>query len=203
VEITIRIFNPTSPPLSKGRIKEGFRIMTQVHDILILGIGNILLKDEGVGVHVVRRLKEISLPGNVEVLDGGTAGLDLVDFIANRKKVIVIDAVNAGEKPGTIYHLTEKNLDIKPKALMSFHEIDFLDAIHMSDVMGDKPEEIVVIGVEPKDMSDGVELSPEIEVRIPRIIEVVMAEVNNPSCHSEPFACHSERSEESQRVTVK
>jgi hydrogenase maturation protease len=153
--------------------------MTKVQDILILGIGNLLLKDEGVGVHVVKKLKEMPLPANVEVLDGGTAGLDLVDFIEDRKKLIVIDAVNAGEKPGTIYRLTEENLDIKPKAITSFHEIDFLDALHMSEVMKSKPEEIVVIGIEPKDMSNGLELSPEIEERIPRIIEIVMKELNN------------------------
>jgi hydrogenase maturation protease len=153
--------------------------MTKVQDILILGIGNLLLKDEGVGVHVVKKLKEMPLPENVEVLDGGTAGLDLVDFIEGRKKLIVIDAVNAGDKPGTIYRLTEENLDIKPKAITSFHEIDFLDALHMSEVMKSKPEEIVVIGIEPKDMSNGLELSPEIEERIPRIIEIVMKELNN------------------------
>jgi len=153
--------------------------MTKVQDILILGVGNILLKDEGVGVHVVNRLKEMPLPVNVEVLDGGTAGLDLTDFIANRKKLIVIDAVKTGEKPGTIFRLTEENLSIKPKAIMSFHEIDLLDALHMSHVMDEKPEEIIVIGIEPKDMSDGTELSPEIEERIPRIIEVVMEELRN------------------------
>lgn len=151
--------------------------MTKAQDILILGIGNILLKDEGVGVHVVNKLKEMPLPENVEVLDGGTAGLDLTDFIANRKKVIVIDTVKAGEKPGTIYRLTEKNLKIKPKAIMSFHEIDFLDALYMSEVMGEKPEETVIIGIEPEDMSDGTDLSPEIEERIPKIIEVVMKEL--------------------------
>jgi hydrogenase maturation protease len=148
-------------------------------DILILGIGNLLLKDEGVGVHVVKKLKEFHLPDNVEVIDGGTAGLDLTDFIANRKKVIVIDTVKAGEKPGTIYRLTEKNLNIKPKAIMSFHEIDFLHALYMSEVMGNKPGETIVIGVEPKDMSDGLDLSPEIQERIPKIIEVVMKELNH------------------------
>jgi len=159
--------------------------MTKVQDILILGIGNLLLKDEGVGVHVVERLKEMLLPDNVEVLDGGTAGLDLVDFIEGRKKLIVIDAVHAGEKPGTFYRLTEENLDIKPKAITSFHEIDFLDALHMSGVMNSKPEEIVVIGIEPKDMSGGLELSPEIEERIPEIIKLVMEELNSDSrCHS-------------------
>jgi hydrogenase maturation protease len=147
-------------------------------NILILGIGNILLKDEGIGVHVVNRLKEMNLPENVEVLDGGTAGLELVDFIENREKLIVIDAVKAGDKPGTIYRLTESNLKIKPKAIMSFHEIDFLDALYLSEVMKtNKPKETVVIGIEPKDMSDGLELSPEIEERIPKIIDVVMKEL--------------------------
>jgi hydrogenase maturation protease len=153
--------------------------MTKTQNILILGIGNILLKDEGIGVHVVNKLKEMSFPDNVEVLDGGTAGLDLVDFIAGYKKLIVIDAVTTGDKPGTIYRLTEENLDIKPKAIMSFHDIDFLDALHMSDVMKEKPEEIIVIGIEPKDMSDGIDLSPEIEERIPRIIEIVMEELRS------------------------
>jgi hydrogenase maturation protease len=153
--------------------------MTKAKDILILGIGNILLKDEGVGVHVVKKLEGMPLPDNVEVVDGGTAGLDLTDFIANRKKVIAIDTVKAGEKPGTIYRLTEKNLRTGPKEIMSFHEIDFLDALYMSEVMGEKPEETIIIGIEPKNMSDGLELSPEIQERIPRIIEIVMKELNN------------------------
>src|SRR4030065_1470608 len=153
--------------------------MLSQKDILIMGIGNILLKDEGIGVHVVRRLKEMPLPNNVEVLDGGTAGLDLVDFMENRRKLIVIDAVKNGDKPGTIYRLTEENLKIKPKAIMSFHEIDFLDALHMSEVMAEKPEETIVIGIEPKDMSDGTELSPEIKERIPSIIAVVMEELES------------------------
>jgi hydrogenase maturation protease len=152
--------------------------MTNVQDTLILGIGNILLKDEGVGVHVVKRLKTMPFPENVEVLDGGTAGLDLTDFIGGRKKVIVIDAVNAGGKPGTIYRLTKENLDIKPKAIGSFHEIDFLDALYISEVMNSKPEEVVVIGIEPKDMSIGTELSPEIEELIPEIIRIVKTELN-------------------------
>jgi hydrogenase maturation protease len=178
-EIT-KIGNPPKSPFRKG----GFSpilidIMTKVQDILILGIGNLLMKDEGVGVHVIERLKEIQLPDNVEVLDGGTAGLDLVDFIAGRKKLIVIDAVNAGEKPGTIYRLTEENLAIKPKSISSFHEIDFMDALHMSIVMDEKPKEILVIGIEPKDMSSGLELSPEVEERIPEIIKLVMKELNH------------------------
>jgi len=152
--------------------------MTNDKEILILGVGNILMKDEGIGVHVVKRMREMALPDNVEILDGGTAGLDLVEYIENRRKLIVIDAVKTGDRPGTIYRLTEANLKAKPKAIMSFHEIDFLDALYVSEIMKNRPEEIIMIGIEPKDMSMGMDLSPEIEERIPIIINAVLKELN-------------------------
>lgn len=149
------------------------------NDILILGVGNLLMKDEGVGVHVVERLKTMQLPENVEVLDGATSGFDLIHYINGYKKLIVIDAVTNGEKPGTLYRLTEKNLEAKPKVFYSLHEIDFLDAIDMAEIMGVKPEKVVVIGIEPKDMSAGISLSPEIQSRIPLIIDTVIKEIGN------------------------
>ena len=153
--------------------------MTDQKNILILGIGNLLLKDEGVGVHVVERLKAMPLPENVEVLDGAAGGLDLLYYIGSRKKLIVIDAVNAGERPGTLYRLTEENLEAKPKTFFSsLHEIDFLDALDMAGTMGIKPGETVVIGIEPGDISEGIGLSPEIEECIPEIIKLVIKELN-------------------------
>ncbi len=82
--------------------------MENKKNILILGIGNILLKDEGIGVHVVNKLKEMQLPPDVEVMDGGTLGIDLLYYIEGRKKVVVIDTVTAGEPPGTMYRFTDK-----------------------------------------------------------------------------------------------
>lgn len=145
-------------------------------EILILGIGNLLLKDEGVGVHVVNRLRDINLPCNMEVLDGGTLGFDLHLYIEGRKKVIVIDAVMAGEPPGTIYRFTDSDIVAEAKVSLSAHDIDFTDVLKTAHFLGHKPE-IIFIGIEPKDISEGLELSPEIEKKIPKVIDVVMREI--------------------------
>ncbi len=146
--------------------------------ILILGIGNILLKDEGIGVRVVERIKDMPLPSDVEIMDGGTMGLDLLYYIEGRKKVIVIDTVKAGEPPGTLYRFTDKDIeDIDRGTLRSAHGIDFTDTLRTAQFLGTKPEKVIFIGVEPEDMSDGLELSPTIEKLIPTIIKLVMKEL--------------------------
>jgi hydrogenase maturation protease len=152
--------------------------MTDNKPILILGIGNILLKDEGIGVHVANKLKDISLPPEVEVMDGGTMGIDLLFYIEGRKKVIVVDTVKAGEKPGTMFRFTDKELSIKKDFLRTAHGIDFSNVVKTAKNLGTKPEEIVFIGIEPEDMNEGLELSPLISARIPAIIELVMNELN-------------------------
>lgn len=144
--------------------------------VLILGVGNLLLKDEGVGVHVVKRLKDANLPSDVEVLDGGTLGLDLLFYMEGRKKVIVIDAVKGGKTPGTLYRFTDSDLGAMPKISFSAHEIDLVDVLKVAHFLGHKPE-MVFIGIEPKDISEGLEISPEIEERIPKIIDLVMREI--------------------------
>lgn len=142
-----------------------------------MGTGNLLLKDEGVGIHAVKRLKEIDLPSDVEVLDGGTSGFDLLDEIEGRKRVIVIDAVKAGEKPGTIYRFSGDDVEAKRKALVSLHDIDLADILNLAGILGKRPQ-ITVIGIEPKCIEEfGLELSPEVEDKIPVIIELVMEEI--------------------------
>jgi hydrogenase maturation protease len=151
--------------------------VTDNKPILILGIGNILLKDEGIGVHVVNILKDMPLPVDVEVMDGGTMGIDLLFYIEGRKKVIVVDTVKAGEPPGTMYRFTDKDLSFKKDFLRTAHGIDFSDVVKTAQRLGTKPEEIVFIGIEPADMNEGLELSALIAQRIPPIIELVMKEL--------------------------
>jgi hydrogenase maturation protease len=148
----------------------------QKKKILVLGLGNIIIKDEGVGVRVAERMQQMSLPPDVEVLDGGIKGLDLLDFIEDRKKVIVVDAVKAGAPPGTLFRFTDKDIAGKKGMLRSAHGIDFSDVIAISAFMGKKPD-IVFIGIEPEDLGAGMELSPLIEKNIPVLINLVMKEI--------------------------
>jgi hydrogenase maturation protease len=149
---------------------------TQKKKFLILGVGNIILKDEGVGVHVAHRMQQMSLPSDVEVLDGGIKGLDLVDFIEDREKVVVVDAVKAGAPPGTLFRFTDKDLAGKKGMIRSAHGIDLSDVIAIAAFTGKKPD-IVFLGIEPEDLNVGMELSPLIEKNIPVLINLVMKEI--------------------------
>jgi hydrogenase maturation protease len=144
---------------------------------LILGIGNVLLKDEGIGVRVAERMQQMSLPPDVEVLEGGVKGLDLIYFIEGRDKVIVVDAVKAGAPPGTLFRFTDKDLAAKKGNLRSAHGIDFSDVVAIAGFMGIKPPEIVFLGIEPESLDASMELSPLIEKNIPVLINLVMKEI--------------------------
>jgi hydrogenase maturation protease len=146
--------------------------------ILILGIGNMLLRDEGVGVHVAQRLQSIDLPEEVELMDGGVLGLDLLEHLEGREKIIIVDAVQGGKAPGTIYRLRRKNMGKENRPLLSLHDIDLSHVLEVADLMGQHLDP-VIIGIEPKDLSVGLELSPEIEVKIPDIIKLVMEEIES------------------------
>ncbi len=152
--------------------------MVEKKPILVLGVGNLVLTDEGVGVHVAQRLQKMDLPSHVEVLDGGTSGFDLLDDIEGRKKVVVVDTVKGGGPPGTIYRMTTEDIEEAPKSRLSLHDIDMTDLLKLADLFEIEKPEIVIIGIEPKDMeSASMELSPEIEAQIPKVIELVMKEV--------------------------
>jgi hydrogenase maturation protease len=145
---------------------------------VVLGVGNLLLSDEGVGVHVVKRLSEMSLPPEVEVFDGGVAGLGLMNLIMDADRLIVIDAVKGGADPGSIYRFGPEDLTEYAEGLtLSVHEIGILEAIRLSDLLGYTPR-TTVIGIEPKSIDTGMELSQEIREKIPRIIELVLDELS-------------------------
>ncbi|GAH50651.1 unnamed protein product, partial [marine sediment metagenome] len=96
--------------------------------IVILGLGNILLKDEGVGVHIAREVAGKDLPENVEIIDGGTASLDVLMSMKDVDKLIIIDALKGGEEPGSIYRLSREDLSGRTKNPVSLHQINLLDA---------------------------------------------------------------------------
>ena len=160
--------------------------------ILILGIGNILLKDEGVGVHVIQAMADqvargtLSLSEDVELVDGGTFGIDLLDTLAGRRKVIVVDAVQvtAAETaepsriaPGAILRFTDADLQQRQTADLSLHQIGLFETLIMARQLGCAVGEVVILGIVPKTLESGLELSPEVAAAVPKIIELVLAEI--------------------------
>ena len=144
---------------------------------IVLGLGNLLLRDEGVGIHAVRELRERELPSDVELVDGGTAALDLLSFLQRAERVIVLDAVRRGDKPGTIYRFR-----LEPKALhaesapLSLHELSLQEALWVAQKMGFHPE-VIVLGVEPQTIEPGLELSPQVRAALPHLLDAVCEEL--------------------------
>ncbi|MEE4312517.1 MAG: HyaD/HybD family hydrogenase maturation endopeptidase [candidate division KSB1 bacterium] len=147
--------------------------------IMILGVGNELLSDEGIGVHVVKELRNTDLPENVEVIEGGTDGFGLINLIIEADRLIVIDCLKGGSDPGTLYKFDVKDAPESPDMFKtSVHQISILEVINLSGLIGKTPV-TTVIGVEPKSILTGMELSPEIREKIPRVIELVKEEIEN------------------------
>ena len=147
--------------------------------IVILGLGNILMKDEGLGVHAVGELAKQGLPENVEVVDGGTAGLGAFAPLNNVEKLIIIDALKAGKAPGTIYRLQPKDLSNNSHShTLSLHQIGVLETIAIFEKTGDLPREIVIIGVEPKEIALGTELTDEIKNKLPDVVKAIQKEID-------------------------
>jgi len=145
--------------------------------LLILGIGNLLLRDEGVGVHAIQALATKSeLPLDVDLIDGGTAGLDLIDCLADRQKVVVIDAIDAGVAPGTILKLQVPDLIDDDSLVLSAHETGFLAAMKATRLLGCPPTDVTVFGVQTADMSSGLELSAPVAAQMPQLLAIVLEE---------------------------
>ena len=147
----------------------------QREPVLIVGIGNLLLSDEGVGVHAIRSLTEQELPAGIELLDGGTSGADLVDHLEGRTKVVVIDAASGDGPPGTVYRCKAHEL-IEQQGGLSLHEFGLADSLNMAMQLGCAPLDVIVLGVQPASLEPGLELSPEVAKVLPGVLKLALAE---------------------------
>jgi len=145
--------------------------------VLVLGIGNILLHDEGIGVYVVRELQKRGVPDYVELLDGGTAGADLLDDICDRQKIIVIDAVDADIEPATVLRLKPEDLVLGGNQSVSLHDFGLAETLAMAKHLNCQPHEVVVFAVKPESIEPGLGLTYEIKAILPQIIDLVLAEI--------------------------
>ncbi len=147
--------------------------------IIVLGVGNILLKDEGVGVRVVEELeRRYTFPENVRLVDGGTQGLWLLSTIQEAQHLIVIDAVLGGGEPGTIYRLEKDDLPKGLRTKQSAHDSDLVEALNLCSLLGSEPQSVLVLGVQPADIQPyGLELTEKIAARVSDLAELVVEEL--------------------------
>jgi hydrogenase maturation protease len=152
--------------------------MTGPH-VVIMGVGSILMTDEGFGVRVIEALDRLyDFPENVSVVDGGVLGLNLLGTISEADHLIVIDAIRNRGTPGDLYRLTGEAIPARIRAKNSLHQVDFLETLTLCQAVGEVPE-TVVLGVEPADTETlSVELSPAVQERIDPMIGMVLAEAD-------------------------
>jgi hydrogenase maturation protease len=163
----------------------GKEVLVQHAPILVIGVGNILFGDEGVGVHVIRAMQKLELPDNIELLDGGTATLSFIDSLSNREKIIIIDAVKGNNKPGTIYRFTPADISVRKDISTSLHQIGIMESLTMFELLGNPLQNIVIFGIEPAVLDWGMTLSSGVNTVIPKVIEMICKELRilAPSVH--------------------
>jgi hydrogenase maturation protease len=148
--------------------------------IAVFGIGNILLSDDGIGVHIISRLKEeYEFPENVELIDGGTKGLDLLPIFENRDKVLFVDAANFNKEPGTIDIVTGDNIPAFLSKKLSVHQIGLPDMLFAARLMEITPPEMCLIGIQPKSMETSTELSDVVSGRMDALLEKILEKLND------------------------
>lgn len=146
-------------------------------DAVIIGIGNILLKDDGVGVHVVKRLENEKLPSTIELVDGGTSTLDTLGYFLDYKKVIVVDCLRAGYEPGTIYKIHPEDIKNYKKENLSIHDVQILDVVKMANMLGKFPK-VTILGIEPEKICFDLQMTEIMNKKIPDVIKHIKKELN-------------------------
>ena len=146
--------------------------------IIVLGVGNILLSDEGIGVRAVECLsRDYRLPSGVEVIDGGTTGMEMLEDLAHADHIVIVDAVRAGQAPASIVRLAGEQVPVFFRTKLSPHQIGLSDVLATLELTGEQPGGVTVIGVEPVSLETSMALSPEVEALLPQVVEMVVAEL--------------------------
>lgn len=146
-------------------------------ETLVLGIGNELFTDEGLGVVAARRIADLALPG-VEVLDGATLGLALLPEIADRTSVLLLDAVVAGElAPGTVLTLAADQIPMARSIMMSAHQIGVVDALAAAELAGCAPRRLAAVGMVPISLEMGYGLSPDAERGLDEVVDQALCQL--------------------------
>ena len=148
--------------------------------ISLIGLGNILLQDEGVGVQAVEALrKSFDFPEDVRLIDGGTLGLDLLPFIEGMEKILFVDAVDLQKEPGTIAILEDEDLPSFLEPKLSLHHVGLSDLLFASSLMGIRPPKITLMGIQPEKVEVGLDLSIRVTENFEKFINAILEKLRD------------------------
>ncbi len=146
-------------------------------EVLILGVGNLLLKDDGFGVHLINALQDTAFPENVKVMEAGTVSHQLIPLLHEVDNLIIIDVVEANDTPGSLFRFSPDDMKFAVEQQVSLHQISIIDVLQMAELTGRKPK-TVIIGVQPKDVTSwSLELSDELKAVIPKVKDLIFEEL--------------------------
>lgn len=149
-----------------------------VQRCLILGFGNPLRGDDGIGPRLVEELRRRGLPDGVEAIDGGTGGLDLLSILEGADRVIIVDAAEMGRRPGEIVRFTPKDGRLMETLVsLSTHTFGLADGLALARSLGYPLPSITIFGVQPERMDWGEGLSPPVERALPALIQTILSEI--------------------------
>lgn len=144
-------------------------------DICIIGLGNILMKDEGIGPKITEILRnKYNFEPNIEIIDGGTLGFDLLPYIEKYKKIILVDVVDFGKEPGFIKILKGEEIPPCLRTKLSVHHVGVQDLLEVARLMGYMPEELVLVGIQPEDIDLGLDLTPILADKLNELIDEIL-----------------------------
>lgn len=150
--------------------------MTGTSRKVVLGLGNTLNRDEGLGVFALEPLRpRLAGAGEVELLDGGTLGMGLLPLVESCSHLLLLDAVDIGAPPATVTELGREEIPLFARIKLSLHQLGFQEVLQFANVRGHLPEHLHLVGAQPADISVGLGLSPEIEAVLPEIAGRAMA----------------------------
>jgi hydrogenase maturation protease len=139
---------------------------------VVLGLGNLLNRDEGLGVQALKLLDaQLGEQSEFELLDGGVLGLNLLMIVEECSHLLILDAVNAGQPAGTIVELRKEQIPLYAGVKLSQHQVTFQEVLGLAKMRGYLPEQLHLIGIQPEDLSIGLELSPTVEQALPGVID--------------------------------
>lgn len=145
---------------------------------LVLGVGNVLLGDEGIGVRAVEELqRRYRFPEEVEVLDGGTSGIELLRFFDNIDHLLIIDAISAGHPPGSVLRVEGEDVPATFETRITPHQLGLSDLLAAAKLTDQMPPHLVLFGVEPKSLESGVGFTQEVEGAIEKLTGHVVEEL--------------------------